>query len=198
MFDRFVCFILLAAVGLPLANAAAGSGEACGQLDNASERLICYDKIFRPSTAVSDADAAMQQQEREAERVPVETQSERRVQLTRSQTETEDKPEQIIVSSIPATVDGVPIGEAYFGKYNYEIPQSVRVRKISAIIADQRKLWPDKRVEYTLANGQRWRQTRTQRVTIRDGDAVTIRSGRLGGYMMTNARGASAKVKRAD
>lgn len=194
MLDRLVCLGLLVALGSSHVNASAESGEACGQLDNASERLVCYDRIFRPSPA--QAEPVLKTPAATTEPVRVATQP-----LSRNkqiQPATEAPVEQIIVSSVPAMVDGIPVGEAYFGKYNYEIPKSVRVREITATLSKQRKIWPDQRIEYVLTNGQRWRQTRAQNATIRDGEEVTIRAGRLGGFMMFNARGASARVKRVD
>lgn len=196
MLDRFVCISLLVALGSSHVTAAAGSGEACGQLDDATERLVCYDRIFRPSPSPVQTEQVLNTPAVTTEPVTVATQPAPRIQQTRPATEA--PVEQIIVSSVPATVDGVPIGEAYFGKYNYEIPKSVRVREVTATVTKQRKIWPDERIEYVLTNGQRWRQTRAQKATIRDGEEVTIRSGRLGGFMLSNARGASARVKRVD
>ena len=48
----------------------------------------------------------------------------------------------------------------------------------------------------TLDNGQVWSQVSFRYVRLREGDQITIRSSRFGGYILTNERGVTMRVRR--
>ena len=51
------------------------------------------------------------------------------------------------------------------------------------------------RMIFRLANGQIWMQSTPRTGPFKGGDKVTIKSGRIGGYIMRSASGTSSRVK---
>ena len=51
------------------------------------------------------------------------------------------------------------------------------------------------RMIFRLANGQIWMQSTPRTLPFKSGDKVTIKSGRIGGYIMRSASGTSSRVK---
>ncbi|MDP6375994.1 MAG: hypothetical protein QF921_11255 [Pseudomonadales bacterium] len=90
--------------------------------------------------------------------------------------------------------------EADFGQEQVarRTPPSERPPQIEEIRTTITKISQRARREaiYYLANEQVWTQTNYRFVTIREGDSVTIKKARLGGYILTTEKGASTRVKR--
>lgn len=73
-------------------------------------------------------------------------------------------------------------------------PGITRIRSAVSEVTDHTR----RRRGYKLANGQHWVQESARYLTIREGDEVTVTRGRLGGYTLSNDRGAATKVQRIE
>jgi len=75
-------------------------------------------------------------------------------------------------------------------------PEQPRNLESSITAIDQR---PRGELTFTLVNGQKWTQKEVEkkkRYTV--GDRVTVERVSLGGYVLTNTRGVSSRVKRLE
>jgi hypothetical protein len=57
---------------------------------------------------------------------------------------------------------------------------------------------PDGRLRLTLDNGQAWSQVDTRRANLQPGDAVVIRRGAFGSFLLSAGRGEAAVRVRRD
>lgn len=76
----------------------------------------------------------------------------------------------------------------------YDARQATNLDLASTIKAVRR---PDKqKMVFLLENDQVWLQDSPRPLPIREGQQVTIKSGRLGGHILTAENGASTRVRR--
>ena len=89
--------------------------------------------------------------------------------------------------------------EADFGREQIErakpIVERDEIAEINASVTDIKRRARNEMIVY-LSNGQVWAQVSPRYLTIRNGDGVVVRRGRMGGYILTTERGGSTRVKR--
>ncbi len=146
--------------------AAAGSGAQCAEIEGDAARLACYDGVFRNGSG--DA--------------------------------TGPSPEiTLSAPAQPATTSPETDAESKFGREQIERQQPPKEREglteISSDVMDIKRRARNELVVY-LTNGQVWVQTSPRYLTIKNGDSVIVRRGRMGGYILTTERGGSTRVKR--
>ncbi len=148
-----VCLFLIA-LSLP---AAADDVATCAGIEADTDRLACYDALFRDAVNVASADVT--------------------------------KPE----------ADPEPPAEAEFGREQIErakpIVERDEIAEINASVTDIKRRARNELIVY-LSNGQVWAQVSPRYLTIKSGDGVVVRRGRMGGYILTTERGGSTRVKR--
>ncbi|MFU8820179.1 MAG: type VI secretion system-associated protein TagO [Gammaproteobacteria bacterium] len=173
----------LAVLLIAIASSAAGAGDPshpCAAVDDATERLACYDRAFpRPAeaaaAAASEAAHVVQQAPgRAVERAPepkaaaaTETAEEFGLSLTQLQAR---DPERV----------------------------STRIERIEATVTEVGYRPSGERV-ITLDNGQVWLQTEvTVRGPLRAGDAVAIRRAALGSFQLVTPGRVALRVRRIE
>jgi hypothetical protein len=62
---------------------------------------------------------------------------------------------------------------------------------IEAIKAESQK-----KMVFRLANGQIWLQSTPRELPFSEGDVITVKSGKLGGFVLRNEQGTSTRVTR--
>ena len=161
----------------------------CPQIENARERLACFDAkyprdpekpfilseplrprtaapIRRPDTPQAPATPAA------AVPVPADT------------PKNEDAP---IRGQGPSSSDDKPNKGGFFDNQ----PDIDFTTTIAAIRAEDQK-----KMVFRLENGQIWIQTSPRTMDFSEGDTVTIKSARMGGFIMRNQAGTSTRVNR--
>lgn len=143
-----------------------GQGSDCSQIENAAERLACFDQQFPESitphpkteTEVMDAPAS------------VSTQLPSAPSPTKTSTDT-----------LPQKPKGV------FSK-----PDAVHITaRVKAIRSRDKQ-----KMVFLLDNEQVWLQVSPRNLPIREGDEVSIKSGTIGGFILRTDSGTSTRVRR--
>jgi len=145
----------------------------CRQIEEISERVVCYDNIVDSHFPTDSSDAAS------SVRVEITTQPE------------------VTESNV------VPDAQSLFGTNDAEAKRLVeksmdieQISEIEAIVTDVRNS-ATKRFTVSLDNGQIWRQLDDQRLTLKSGDAVVVRKASFGSYLMEKMSGSrSIRVTR--
>lgn len=210
----------------PSPSQAASSLETCRMVRLATERLACYDRLYPPfeqNSVNRDGDRAALEPPKVSALPPAspptvvqpsaapERQSSPMPQRTPAPTQArplepaeQPEPQRATVAESPRPLPEpastlaaeTKDTEENFGYAQKRKTKSTKLKQITATVQNVDRKWPDNRYVYNLDNGQTWEQTKAQRTTIREGDSVTIKRGRLGGYLMANERGASSRVAR--
>lgn len=100
-----------------------------------------------------------------------------------SEPRTEQTPEVTQVDNAPVTTDK---GDSF------DNPEQITVESVVTAIKDE----PQKKMVFSLENGQIWLQNSPQNLPIQSGDKVTIKSASIGGYLLRNESGTSTRVRR--
>ncbi len=99
----------------------------------------------------------------------------------------------------PADAEPEAPAEADFGREQIErakpIVERDEIDEINASVTDIKRRARNELIVY-LSNGQVWGQVSPRYLTIKNGDGVVVRRGRMGGYILTTERGGSTRVKR--
>jgi hypothetical protein len=148
----------------------------CRQIEEITERVVCYDKIVDSHFSMDSSD---------------------RVETT-SLPETTSPPEM-------TKSNAVPDAQSLFGKNEAEairiVENSLAIKQISQIeakVTDVRKS-AYKKLTVTLDNGQIWRQLDNQPMPLKSGETVIVRAASLGSFLMEKQSGSSSiRVKRVD
>lgn len=163
---------LMTALGLSHAQAT----QDCTQIENARERLACFDQQFprteRPTSLPQIRSEPIKAPTTLGTRPPASPEFSA-VESTRTQPLPAPQPQRNSVLSWDTQLD-------------FET-QLVAIRR-----GDQQ------RMVFRLANGQIWMQNSPRDQPFQSGDTVTVKSARLGGYIMRNDRGTSARVRRIE
>jgi len=148
----------------------------CRQIEEITERVVCYDKIV-------DLQVSMDSSDRAETTLPPET----------------------IPPPETTKSNAVPDAQSLFGTNDAEAKRIVetslaidQISQIEARITDVRKS-ASKKLTVTLDNGQIWRQLDDQRMSLKGGETVIIRKASLGSYLMEKQSGSrSIRVKRVN
>ncbi len=172
MYVMFRCFVVLFLFFIGL-DAFAQSASDCAAMQDATERLACYDKLFESSG---------QPARQSSTRTPTTIED---LGLPSTQSSAAGEPER-------------PKAEDDFGLEQAERARPEPPRTIGEIQSRVKALRRKDRQEviFLLDNGQIWIQDVFRFMTVEQGDAVTIKRARMGGYIMTTERGASTRVQR--
>lgn len=186
----------------------ATSKETCQQIKHATDRLACYDGLYPPfeqpkTPPPPETNPVVTAPSREVPPPsPSSTHPKERTsaqihdRVDRTNPKAGGATENPAPPPRPTVTPTTPETEETFGYSVKPEKTTTKLKQISATVTAVNRKWPDNRYVYDLDNGQRWEQTKTQRTTIRKGDRITIKKGRLGGYLIANERGASARVTR--
>ena len=141
----------------------------CSQIADKAERLECFDREFP-----SEIKAA-------AKTLPLV-----------------EAPQTTVVSTPEPIADVVVVDQStqkpkkkmsLGGLFDWKSQPEVET-EIAAIRSGSKQ-----RMVFRLANGQIWMQSTPRALPFKAGDKVTIKSGRIGGYIMRSASGTSSRVK---
>ena len=175
----FRCFPVLLLLFLS-SNAFAQSAADCAVLEEASDRLACYDKLF---------DNSGQPARQPNRRTPAP-------EAPREQTSQASTPSSTSPAPKPPTDEEVTSNEPDFGLTKPPVKdQKPELAQIDSRVDSITRRARDE-MAFHLANDQTWAQTSARHVTIKVGDEVVVRKRRLGGYVLIDERGASTKVVR--
>jgi len=183
----------------------------CSQMENARERLACYDRL----NPRSDTTAPLPKIRTEVLSGPNEL----------SGLNEEEAADPAPVGTSPTHSDAaghtVPSGDPEASQEHATSPGSSKVSPDTAASQDNagRRTggifdWPEKisikskiaavrskekqKMVFRLENGQIWMQSSPRELPIRTGDEVTIKSGTVGGYILRTSSGTSTRVKRVE
>ncbi len=151
----------------------------CSEVEDAQERLKCFDNVFPAETEVEVAATQVENAE------PAE-------------------PEQASVALDPPVSERLPISERLeeqpaeaktkrrrgLGWFSASDNEETAATIIDLLNKDKQKM------VFQLDNDQIWIQSSPRNLPIKAGEKVTIKSARLGGYVMRTENGVSTRVSR--
>lgn len=156
-----------------LAGAAAHGETAvdCAAIEDAAQRLACFDRIFGgDGTAVDRAPEEPAAPEQPAART--------------------EPSAPAVEPPAPVAKDPEPTPPRGGGVFGLDEVVDLSTTVTAVHYREQQKM------VFGLANGQIWMQVSPRYVRIREGDAVTIRNATMGGYLMRSANEVSTRVTR--
>ena len=161
--------------------------QNCVLVENARERLACYDRTFSRDGSTplpkitSEVIAPPAAVTSPAPRAPGQTEVQRE---PRSATQAD--------RTAPAARKGAPGSEGNRSKPLFDWGEKVDFSaKIKSVRAKG-----EQRMVFLLDNDQMWMQSTPRYVPIKEGDTVTIKSGTIGGFIMRNQNETSTRVNR--
>ena len=159
----------------------------CAQVVNARERLACYDNQNPRDPSKPSVTHTPQAQEQQTQPEYRSTESAPPAAEGAASSQTEAAPD---TAQEPQQDDrGLEKSKGIFSW-----PEKV---EISSTIAAVRSEYPKKMV-FRLENGQIWLQTSPRELVIKTGDKVTIKSGTIGGYILSTDKGVNTRVQRIE
>ncbi len=203
--------MFLLAIATPWAQAR--TAEQCAYVEERQARLACYDEIFRaPQAKPTAPPAALAPPEAEAAEAPVHTESVAEPVPESAPAVVAESPAAAVapvVDKTPAAAPQpmhetqptreAPAGrEAEFGQeevINNDPAKDDRLRQIEAHITEIKTLAFGKR-QFTLDNGQVWRQIESDRKRFKADTGVMIKRAGLGSYILLADNGVSTRVTR--
>ncbi len=153
---------LVAAFTLPIQ----ADERDCRDINNAAERLACYDAQFPKTT---DA--------------PKGEESSETIYETALPKTSASAPVQNEQSDPPFTTDKGGL---------FDKKPDITVNSTISAVKNERQ----KKMVFRLENGQIWLQTAPRSLPIKVGDKVTIKTATMGGYMLRNENNTSTRVRR--
>lgn len=160
----------------------AQSAAECAQIENARDRLTCFDRIYPRD------DSAPSLPKVTTEVIPVpgaETPVEQTVESV------PEAGQPTAGSSTQQRLPAVEPGSLSKGGLLGLDPRVELTTTITSIRSgDQQKM------VFLLENDEVWMQATPRRMPFREGDTVTIKNALLGGYFMRTASGTSTRVSR--
>jgi hypothetical protein len=199
-----VCLLLLANAA-PWAHAR--TAAQCAYVEERQARLACYDEIFRaPQAKPTAPPATPATPAAEAADAPVHTESVAEPVLESAPAVVAESPVAAATPVVVATPAAAPQPtreaqsgrEAEFGQEDVIIndpAQDDRLRQIEAHITEIKTLAFGKR-QFTLDNGQVWRQIEFDRKRFKADTGVMIKRAGLGSYILLAENGVSTRVTR--
>jgi hypothetical protein len=150
----------------------------CRKIKDIEERVACYDSIVDSMFPLAETTSA----------------SSREPEVTVNNT--------ALPGSLPRTS---PSSENLFGKSTVEskkiVEESLEIEGISQLEAIVTSVTKNtyRKLTISLDNGQVWRQLDSEPLPLKEGEAIIIRSARLGSYLLEKASGSgSIRVNRLD
>ena len=142
---------------------------SCSDIADPAERLACFDRTFPGETngTVSSPPPGSVQSTSVTREAPVAVDS---------------------TSSASNTV--VP-RSAQFGRGLFSAREELNISSRLKAVRDKEK----QKMVFRLENDQVWLQDSPRSLPFREGDEVTIKSGTIGGYILSNSKGLSTRVR---
>ena len=172
---RYSYLVLMTA--LVSANSYADPASSCSQIADKKERLECFDREFP-----SEASVQSQNVYPKAPRSTAGPKAAAPIEDSRIAAPIEDA--RIKEASVQTPKRKMSLG----GLLDWKTQPEVET-EITAIRSGSKQ-----RMVFRLANGQIWMQSTPRALPFKAGDKVTIKSGRVGGYIMRSASGTSSRV----
>lgn len=168
---RIRALLLIAVIGP--CNLAAGAEEVdCSTLENAEQRLACFDARYPKKTSappVGESVIGASQTDSKPER------------------STEVAPAQVRESAPAPRAESKGAGKSgLFGDPKVDLTTVIR-----AVRAGEKQ-----KMVFLLENGEIWMQSSPRPLPFREGDTVTIKNAMLGGYFMRSTAGVSTRVQK--
>lgn len=163
----------------------------CADIESAIERLDCYDRQHREREARRAARTETAARPVVTPRVPPRP----RPTYQTNRTEPAPPPPPTVTAlpeaepraSAPAEASPPPVKKGGLFSWNRKV-------EIESAIAALRR-GEKQRMVFRLENGQIWMQNTPRDLPFSVGDSVTIKSGRLGGFVMRSDGGTSTRVR---
>lgn len=207
--------VIILAAASSCAWAAQNPMAVCRAIEDAEERVACYDAVLDAQAGITEATVEPDQQPSITESVatPVEVPAvptapaEPAAPLPAVSTSPDPvarPPQAPAPAALPGKEDSpaqpttpdAASNEAEFGR-PVERPAK-EISKISAAVSEVRRT-PIGRLVFELSNGQTWVQTDSRKLNVKQGDTVNIRAGLGGAFFLTKATGSrSLKVRRVN
>jgi hypothetical protein len=213
-FDKIAYFIAAGAF-LLASSQAQGAELNCTQVEDARERLACFDQQFPREPKAESVTSPLQSTRTEATSIddtvaPAATVEATTVEATTVESTTVQattiqptiiKPETTQPPSTPQKTqtpetsevtqnDDVPFTTSKGGFFDR--PKQITVESTVVAIKDERQ----KKMVFRLENGQIWLQNSPRSLPIKSGEKVTIKSALVGGYILRSENGTSTRVRR--
>ena len=167
--------------------AAAESAEDCAAIDDANERLACYDRRNPRAKPAPEAVTEAAPPERRTRRPTYQPEAVARDRETAPTPAAPAAPAPLTRGEEPADAKKKSGGLFQWReKVNF-------TSEIAALRRGEKQ-----RMVFRLANGEIWMQNTARDLPFSIGDQVTIKSGRFGGYIMRSASGTSTRVRLLD
>jgi len=148
----------------------------CSQIADKTERLECFDRAFPQQNAVlPDVESTVISPSSSANSADT---------VSKTDTEVPVQKENAAQADKKPNKRKISLGGLFDWKSQPEVET-----EIAAIRAGSKQ-----RMVFRLANGQIWMQSTPRALPFKTGDKVTIKSGRIGGYIMRSASGTSSRV----
>ena len=145
----------------------------CAQVENARERLACFDRKYPRDPNKPNVVPGIQSSAPVSRSAPTPVQPQATIQ-------TPSQPAQ--------TQDNAGFRTGGMLDFKEEVNFTTTIEAIRS--RDQQKM------VFRLANGQIWGQSSPRNLPFKVGDEVTVKSGTIGGYIMRNDGGTSTRVER--
>ena len=179
--NRMQYKILALLTTLALAAPQAFANTNCAQIENARERLACYDSQFPPEQGAN---------------IPRITSEPIRAPSTLGNTPNPTSQPVIASNSSSTQPRPAPVPSEQGGGGAGLFGWTDKVDFETEIIALRRG--DQQRMVFRLANGQIWMQNSSRDLPFSVGDRVSIKNGRVGGYVMRSDSGTSTRVRRIE
>ena len=179
--NRMQYKILALLTTLALAAPQAFANTNCAQIENARERLACYDSQFPPEQGAN---------------IPRITSEPIRAPSTLGNTPNPTSQPVIASNSSSTQPRPAPVPSEQGGGGAGLFGWTDKVDFETEIIALRRG--DQQRMVFRLANGQIWMQNSSRDLPFSVGDRVSIKNGRVGGYVMRSDGGTSTRVRRIE
>lgn len=168
---------------MPLSQLFAASGEDCGRIENARERLACFDQLYLAGSGAKELPKIKVETIRAPEGVSLPPQQ------TSPKANTSSAP--VLQAPTPTTRDeNDPLPSR--GMFDPAVKLDM-----DAEIAGLRRA-DGQRMVFRLDNGQIWMQSSPRDLPFSKGEKINIKNGRIGGFIMRNEGGTSTRVKRIE
>ena len=148
----------------------------CSEIADTTERLECFDRAFpKQNAGLSNPKSKAIASPSSAESADTVRESDTDMPAQEASAQQADKKQNKSRLSLG-------------GLFDWKSQPEVET-EIAAIRAGSKQ-----RMVFRLANGQIWMQSTPRALPFKAGDKVTIKSGRIGGYIMRSASGTSSRV----
>lgn len=162
----------------------------CAQIQNARERLACYDRQFpRQAPGTTTAPAATPAPK------PAPKLAEEPLPSTAPSTTPPAPQPEVATPAAPAAAPAATLAPASEEPEKGGLFDWYEQADFTATIAGVRREDKQKMV-FRLDNGQIWLQTSPRDLPIRKGDVVQIQTGSVGGFLLRTESGVTTRVRR--